>query len=247
MPVALAATIHDPGGCLAAAIARNAPLLRDLFAGIAINASDATHTSVLAAAREHLAAATMVHAQGEAIIGRARRDAVRLALDLPAPAILYSDFDHLIRWAEGNAAELRATLATEPRTDVLVVGRSAKAFAAEPQRLQDTERLVNHAYALMTGRGWDLMFAVRRLSRAAAQTIVRDASEDSVANDVEWPLVAECAGLSLGYVAADGLYYRTMEEFGAPADTGDNSAQEWLRRIEIAAQHAAVLRRYLSR
>lgn len=243
--IALAATCHDKEARLAPALARHDTFLRGLFAGIAVNATDSTNRDVVAALHDTLAAAVMVHPQNEATIGRARRDSVRLALDIPADAILYCDLDHLLRWAEHAPEELRATLSAQPDVDVLVIGRSPRIFAAEPARLRDTEKLVNHVYTLMTGRDWDLMFAARRLSRAAAQEIVRNACEDSIANDVEWPLLAEHAGFRLGYAAADGLFYRTMEEFGAPADSGDASALNWIRRLEIAARHATVMRRFL--
>jgi hypothetical protein len=243
--IALAATIHDTEARLVPAIARSSVLLRELFAGIALNVSDATNPAVLDAARDALGAEIIVHPQDEAGIGRARRDAVRLALTLDAPAILYCDFDHLLRWAETNEAELRATLAAQPDADVLVVGRSTRAFAAEPKRLQDTERLVNRAYKLLTGRDWDLMFAVRRLSREAAAEIVANSRVDTLANDVEWPLLAERAGFALAYAEADGLFYRTMEDFGASADHGDDDPLQWIRRIEFAAQHVAVMRSFL--
>ncbi len=243
--IALAATCHDTQARLLAAIARHGALLRRLFAGVAVNHTDSTDPGVGAALRDTLGAAVMVHPQNEATIGRARRDAVRLALDTPSDAILYCDLDHLLRWTEHAPQELAAMLTVQPDAEVLVIGRSPAVFAAEPRRLQDTEKLVNHVYTLMTGRGWDLMFAARRLSRAAATHIVREAREDGIANDVEWPLLAQQAGFALGYAAAEGLFYRTMEEFGGPADGGDGSAHNWIRRLEIAAQHAAAMRRFL--
>ena len=245
--VALAATSHDSEGRLTQAIARNGDLLRELFAGIAINVTHSTHPGVVLAMRDRLGAQVIVHPENEATIGRARRDAVRLALEFPVPWVLYCDFDHLIRWAQANPDELRATLQTRSSAAFLVIGRSANAFAAEPQRLQETEILVNRVYTKMTGRDWDLMFAVRCMSRAAAQEIVRSAKEDSVANDVEWPLLAERAGFSMGYAAADGLTYRTMEEFGAPADSGDVSAENWIKRVELAALHVGAMRPFLRR
>jgi hypothetical protein len=243
--IALAATIHDPDARLAPAIARVASPLRETFAAVALNVSDATPATVIKAARHFLNAKVITHPQGEETIGRSRRDAVGLALEASPDAILYSDFDHLVRWVEGNLAELRLALTNE--ADFLIVGRSPRALEREPKRLQDTERLINHVYGLMTGRDWDLMFAVRRLSRRAAEAIVANGREDTIANDVEWPLLAEKLGLSLGYVAADGLFYRTIDEFGAPADTLDGDALQWIRRIEIAAQHAAAMRPFLSR
>jgi hypothetical protein len=245
--VALAATIHDPDARLVPAITRAAALLRNAFAGIALNVTDATPAGVIDAAAELLDARVITHPQGEATIGRSRRDAVGLALQFPVPAILYCDFDHVIRWAEGSFAEMRAALVAQPGVDCLVIGRAGSAFESEPERLRETERLINRAYTLMTGRDWDLMFAIRRLSRPAAQAIVRESREDSIANDVEWPLLAERLGLSLGYVAADGLYYRTMDGFDAPTDTEDGDALQWIRRIEIAAVQASAMRPFLRR
>jgi len=219
MTVALAATIHDVEARLVPAIARNAPVLRTAFDGIAINMTDTTAPDVV--------------------------DAVRLALGFAAAAILYCYFDHVLRWIGAGAGELAAVRDSQPDIDMLVVGRSAPAFAAEPARLRETEGIVNHIYALMSGRPWDLMFAVRRLSRRCAETVVRDGRIDTIANDVEWPLLAERAGLSLGYAEADGLYYRTMDEFGAAADTHDTEPGEWIRRIEIATLHAGVMKSYL--
>jgi hypothetical protein len=243
--VVLAATVHDTGGKLVPAIARSCHLLRSIFPAIALNISDATHQDVVGSLQSLLGAVTMIHAQGEAVIGRARRDAVALALGLSGISVLYSDFDHVVRWVEKDAEEVRRVLAGAPEADALVVGRSPGAMAREPARLRETERLVNHVYALVTGRQWDLLFAIRRLSRSAAEEIVRSSRVDTIASDVEWPLLAERAGFSVGYTEADSLYYRTMAEFDAPMDTQDGSALEWIRRLECAALQATAMRPFL--
>lgn len=242
---ALAATIHDPDGLLDAALPRLAGPLRETFATIALNISAATDPRVNAAAADLLGAIVMTHAPGLAIVGRARRDSVRLALASPHAQILYCDFDHMARWIETGPADLHATLADQPATDLLIVGRSPRAFAAEPKRLQETEAIVNRIYAQMTGREADLMFAVRRLSRRAAEAIVHLSSVDTVGNDVEWPLLAEREGLSVGAAKSGALFYRTMEEFGAPADTGDDDPALWMERIDYAAAHVAAMRPFL--
>ena len=96
----------------------------------------------------------------------------------------------------------------------------------------------------MTGRRADLLAAVRRLDRATARDIVKHSRIDSFANDVEWPLLAE-RGHSVGAVEADGLLYRTIEEFGAAADGYDDQPLQWLRRIEMAAEQARAMRPFL--
>lgn len=240
--VVLGATLHDPVGRLAGAIERLAGPLREVFPAIALNISDATTPEVIAAARL-LGDRVMIHAAGEAIIGKARRDAVALAAD--GRPVLYADFDHMLRWVEFGRDDLCAVLATAPDVDCLVVGRSDQALAAEPRRLRETEALVNHAHALLTGDHWDLMFAIRRLSPAAAKLVVERSAVDSLANDVEWPLLVRQAGLRTGYAQSDALFYRTIEEFGAAADSGDDDPLQWIRRLEFAALHASAMRRFL--
>jgi hypothetical protein len=244
---ALAATIHDPDGKLVPAIAGHAAALRAIFAVFAINVTTATHPDVTAALKRALDAFVITHETGECPIAKARRDAVGLALAHSDGQILHSDFDHVLRWLDDKPGELQQVLADQSDVDFLVVGRSAKAFAASPARLQETEKLVNHIYFLMTGHEWDLMFAVRRFSRKAAETIVRLSHAHDLANDVEWPLLAAREGLSLGYAAADGLLYRTMDDFGSAADTHDAEPAEWIKRIRIADEHAQTMAMFLKK
>ena len=86
------------------------------------------------------------------------------------------------------------------------------------------------------------MSAVRRFDIASARDIATKATIDSFANDVEWPLLAERLGHTVGYIEADGLRYRTIEQFDAAADGYDEDPLQWLRRIEMAAVQARVMR-----
>jgi hypothetical protein len=242
MDVVLGATLHDPIGRLAEAIDRLRTPIREIFPAIALNLSDATTPEVINAVQS-LADKVMVHKAGEAVIGKARRDAVNLAAD--GRTVLYSDFDHMLRWVEHGAEDLRRAIAVSPDVDCLVIGRTARAFAAEPRRLRETETLVNHTHALLTGNHWDLMFAIRRLSPAAAQIIVKQSRVDTLANDVEWPLLVRSAGLKVDYTQSDTLFYRTIEEFGDDEDSGDQDALQWIRRLEFAAMHASAMRPFL--
>jgi hypothetical protein len=175
-------------------------------------------------------------------VGRHRRQAVSLAGN---ESVLYSDLDNLLRWIDADRPELERLLST-PDADVIVIGRSAQAMAACPRRLRDTEAIVNHIYALETGRAWDLMFAVRLLSPAAAKVVVDQGRENTLASDVEWPMLVERAGLSAGYRQADGLSYRTRQDFDAAHDRNDGSPRHWIQRVEIAADHCRVLKQFLT-
>lgn len=240
--VALAATVHDPIGRLAEATVSLSGPLRSSFAHLAFNVSDATDPRTIDALGQ-TGGAIMVHPASEAMIGKARRDA--LALAGAENAALYTGFDHLLRWLHHGPGDLQRVLDLQPDLDCLVVGRSPQALAAEPRRLRETEALVNHAHALLTGDNWDLMFAIRRLSPRAIALILAESGVDTLANDVEWPLLARRACLSLGYTQSDALFYRTLEEFGADADSGDEDPVQWIRRLEFAAQHASAMRRFV--
>ena len=210
----LAVALHDPDGRTVAALDRLGDALRGCFPFVALNATMETHVSVLDAFSAGLGAEVITHDPDERLIGQARRNAVELALSLGGDQILYSDGDHLLRWIESRPDEVRAAL-DAPVADLLVVGRSPGALAAAPQRLRDTEAVVNHIYRLMRpGRAWDLMFAVRRLTPEAAAVVVDSCREQTIASDVTWPLLVERHGLTVDYVAADGLSYRTIHDFG---------------------------------
>ena len=242
---ALAVTLHDPEGRTAAAIDRLGDALAASFPFVAVNATTHTRPAVLDRLTCRLGAKVITHGPDEQLIGRARREAVELALGLGGDQVLYSDCDHILRWIEARPDEVDLAL-TEPSADLLVVGRSPAALEASPQRLRETEVLINHIHSLMRpGRAWDLMFAVRRLSLEAAAAVVAFCRESTVANDVTWPLLVERYGLTVDYFAAEGLSYRTIHDFDRGPDAHDSDPLEWIRRVEIAAGHAAAMRPFV--
>ena len=59
-------------------------------------------------------------------------------------------------------------------------------------------------------------------------------------------MLIESLGYRVGYVEAHGLSYRTLEEFGAEADSYDSDALQWIRRIEMAGEMARAMRPFLN-
>ncbi|OEO30976.1 hypothetical protein VW23_018595 [Devosia insulae DS-56] len=242
---AFATVLHDPDALLAEPLMAAAPGLAETFSGLAVSLTEATHPRIEELMRDRLGARVGRHPTGEAFIGQGRRHGVALALDSGTDRVIYADPDHMLRWLTAYPDELQSVLATQPEVGFLIVGRSARAFADVPRRLQETEAPINQAYELITGRQADLLSAVRRMDRAAARDIVANSSVDSFGNDVEWPLLAERLGHHVGYVEADGLTYRTIEQYGATADSYDAEPLQWIRRIEMAAVQATAMRPYL--
>lgn len=244
MKVALAVTVHDPAASIAPGMRRTAKSFREVFSALAADVTEATHIEVLSAL-EDAGAWVMTHPVGN-VAGRSRRRAVKRALHSDAERILYSDLDHVIRWIERDRNELEALISRTDAADLVIVGRSDAAFTRSPARLRDTEARVNRVYKLLTGLDADLLFAIRLLTRQAAEAIVRECTEDTMSSDVEWPIVAEQRGLSVEYVAAEGLDYRTTADFDQSADGLDLDPQAWIYRVELAAQHVRVMQRLMS-
>lgn len=82
-------------------------------------------------------------------------------------------------------------------------------------------------------------------SSVAIELLIAECAEDSIVNDVIWPLHAASRGRTVGYLAPDGLGYRFREDFGAIQDDRDHDIIEWIKRVEIAAQHASAMRTYV--
>lgn len=241
--VALAVAVHDPQAHFAPGLARVGRHLADLFVGVGALVTTSSADQVVAFLSDRVGARVAREPAGASHAGRHRRRSVELALGFEPDAVLYGDLDHVLRWIETDEDELKRCL--ESRADLTVVGRTRMAMEASPRRLRDTERIVNHIYQLMTGREWDLMFAFRLMSAAAARAIVEGCVEDTIANDVEWPLFAERRGFAVDYFPAAGLVYRTTEDFDAVADARDDDPALWISRVEIAARHAKALGRFL--
>jgi hypothetical protein len=90
------------------------------------------------------------------------------------------------------------------------------------------------------------MMAARSFSRRAAEAIVNGCAIDSIGNDVAWPLFCEAQGLSVGYVEAEGLTYRTNVDYATDlVDARDGDPHAWAERVLLAAQHVEAMLPYV--
>jgi hypothetical protein len=248
IPLALAATNHDPDGRLYAQTARMLPFLSSIFDIIAVQATHATQERVIALL---MSAGVLVRREtddrliGLDILGRARRAALELALDQGAPAMLFCDFDRALHWAEYYPDELAQVATRLVEHDFTILGRTGQAFATHPRIQRDTESVINHVYATVSGHTWDVTAAARGLSRRAAAAILAGCPDESIGTDVSWPLfIQRAGGLSLGYIATEGLEFETADRYADEvASAGglerwiaqlDADPRRWIERLELA-------------
>ncbi|RPE83355.1 hypothetical protein EDF28_1897 [Curtobacterium sp. PhB137] len=240
--VCLVATCHDPLGEFAAGVGAAGPALAEVFGAVAVNATAETHPATIAALRA-LAVPLLrdEHAAGTIGIGTARKNALDLGLQSDCGWLFHSDLDHILRWVSGARGEAERTLARRD-VDFLVVGRSAVAMEAASDRLRRTEEIVNHVYGLANGLAnrWDLMIAMRLMTRDTAQLIVDQSRDTSITNDVTWPMLVRARGASVGYVEGDGIRFLARDDFGA-IDRRDEDPREWRARMVTATAHVAAI------
>jgi hypothetical protein len=240
--VCLVATCHDPLGRFAPGIENAAATLADLFGAVAVNATAETHPATLAAVRSLAAPSILdVHSAGTMGIGTARKDALALGLQSRCGWLFHSDLDHILRWLSSAEEEVERVLA-ERDFEFLVVGRSTVAMGAAPERLRRTEEIVNHVYGLANGIAdrWDLMIAMRLMTRDTAQLIVNESRDASITNDVTWPMLARAHGRSVGYAEGDGIRFLARDDFGG-VDRRDHDPREWQARMATATAHVAAI------
>jgi hypothetical protein len=250
--VGLATALQDRAGDLADGLAALAEPGDDRpFAHVGVSVADGTHPRTRAAL-DALGARVRVAARTHEEVGRERRLALGLARASGAATVVAGDVDHVLRWLRAAPGEVHHALgrAADEGLDCLVVGRPAAAFAGFPAALGRTEPLVNEAYQRLTGHAWDLLSSVRVLSGRAADLIVERSTVDTVATDVDWPLLCATAGLRVGYEEAAHLTYvegNALDDPGGPTGDGPDpgDARAWVLRLRACGWMSDAMAAYL--
>ena len=252
--IALAATLHDPPGALAEAIASGLPRLAALYRGVAVATSPPTAPGVvsLLAAQGMHAGTTRTNLRGPLY-----RLALRRAAATGAARVHYLDFDRALRWVARAPRELRAVLRLGSRHRVLVLGRTAKAHRSHHLPLYATEALVNR---LMTGRltvarPLDLLVPSFILERPAAVRLLARSRARDAAVYGEWAALVLGLAPEIAYLECRGLdwetpdrHRRAVRRLGLPAwRRRQETPAEWARRVGMAADFLAGFERALAR
>ena len=246
--VALAATFHDPDCADLAATIAAAPDLARRYAALVIFATEETPDRALAPLVA-VGARVTKHPSDYHEVGWRRLGAVRAAAAL-APAAHLCDFDRLLHWWRHWPEELSTVIARVPTTDLLLLGRTARAWATHPAHQRETEQLANRAVSQLFGAEVDVCSGSRGLSRRAVAYLALHGREHGVGTDGEWPLLLRRAGtFSCEHIPTEGLEFETGDRFpeevaraGGLADWNalrDREADRWVFRTRLAGEIVA--------
>ncbi len=227
--VALALTVHEPDERLARLAAARLPALVARYAAVTAFCSGGTHPTLLALLRDHGASVTVDArlSAGMEQIGEVRRKTLRAGLLAGTTHLQMCDFDRALHWVAHHPQELTAVIADIPGWDLLVLGRTARAWATHPPYQTETEPLFNKVFCLVSGLSWDVGAGSRGFSRRAAETLLGISREPTVGIDAEWPLLLlQRDGFRVGQRLCEGLEFETADRFG-PEIEAAGSYEAW--------------------
>lgn len=255
--VALVATVHQPDERLLSLAETQLPELAARYAGVTAFCSRSTHATILDLLHRY---GVSVHVDGKAsagldAIGHVRRRALRAGLEAGTTHVQMCDFDRALHWEAHYPQELETVIAEITRYDLLVLGRTERAWATYPAYQADTEPLFNRVFALVTGLSWDVGAGSRGFSRRGAEKLLELSREPTIGIDAELPLLLlEREGFEVGFRACEGLEFETADRFGAEIEAaGSYDAWEaemnadparWVYRLRVALLIAEAAMRY---
>jgi len=255
--VALAMTSHERDDRLVDLAEAQLPALADRYTALIAYCSRDTHPALLAVLRRCGATVHLdsTEAAGIQQLGIIRRETLRAGLLAGTSHLQLCDFDRAIHWSACCPGEMDAIAAEIPSYDLLVLGRTERAWASHPPYQAETEPLFNKTFALVSGRSWDIGAGSRGLSRRAAETLLETSQEPTIGVDAEWPLLLlNRPGFCVGYRPCEGLEFETADRFGAEIEAaGGYAAWEaqmsadpgrWVLRLRVALLIAEAAVRY---
>jgi hypothetical protein len=237
--VALALTVHEPGDRLLPLLEAQLPALAGSYSAVAALCSQQTNARVLALLAAHGAQVRLEEGRQEGVpgVGAVRGQALRAALEAGTSHIQLCDFDRALHWMARYPAELEVVARLVTHYDLLVLGRTPRAWSTHPTYQTETEALFNRVFFLATKLPWDVGAGSRGMSRAAAEWLLATSMDPTVGVDGEWPLLllrADAASepaFRLGYLACEGLEFETADRFG-PEIEAAGGYDAWLARME---------------
>ncbi|MFB0536578.1 MAG: hypothetical protein ACETWR_16535 [Anaerolineae bacterium] len=250
-PVTLVATVHQPDDALNELTRATLPQLQALYGALVCLCSQTTSARMLALLRN--SGATVHHESQQPTnlsgIGRVRRRALRLGLTAGCDHLHLCDFDRILHWAAHYPDELRQVVREIANYDLLIPGRTERAFATHPPYQAETERLANRVFSRVYGQERDITSGSRGLSRRAAELLLIHSREEGAGVDAEWPLiVSRFPELRSGYTLCEGLEFETADRYQREIaqagglerwlETQSARPELWVHRLRVACEIA---------
>ena len=250
-------TVHQTDERLAGLAQAQLPELVTRYAALTALCSQGTHPTIVDLLRWQGALLETDDSEPSGIhgIGEVRRKTIELGLRSGTTHLQMCDFDRAIHWVAHYPQELEAVIADLCDYDLLVLGRTARAWATYPPYQTETEPVFNRVFALVSGLTWDVGAGSRGLSRRAAETLLEISQELTVGIDAEWPLLLLGRDeFRVGQRLCEGLEFETADRFGPEIESAGGyqawesqtsaDPRQWVYRLRVALMIAEAAVRY---
>lgn len=239
MSITLAATWHPRGETLR--FRRLYPMLAELYDHLIVVVPPQTHTGMILSFKMYQK--LQLHVVDEWAHGR--YTALQLAVERDSEYIHYADLDRLIRWAETNPDELKATVRAIEHHDCLVIGRTERAYATHPQALIQTEAMSNAMFSHILGQKLDLSSGSKGFRHATAAYVVKHGQKGNpFGTDAEWVILSRRGGFEVSATWVEGLDWESADRYSTEAADDeqqmraaaeyDADPKNWKHRVMVA-------------
>lgn len=249
--VILASTLHEPENRLSELIVRHNKFLEEAFQYSIVVVSPKTHQRVV----KLLGELDFKVFEGSVKVSETYKAALRRALEEEPSRLLYCDFDRMLHWVNAYPDELTKVNKLLSDHDLLILGRTDRAFRTHPKTQTETESIANQIASKILGfeQIRDVISACWGLSTSLANSLLHIPSENKYGFYCEWPIVAWRLAKNPGYIEVDGLEWETPDRYKEEIKAKGyekwlhefQTPQEWEKRIEILGDVTTSMLKYI--
>lgn len=226
--VVLASTLHDPENRLSQFIRESHQALKRLFKSTIVVTTPNTHSNTLSL----LGALDFeVYRGGETVLST-YRTALKRSITVNPEHILYCDFDGILHWIKAYTQELAEAVGTDNNHDLVIYGRTHRAFQTHPRTQTMTEAIANRIASHILGfpETRDLISACWRLTPRLAQSILSLPTPNRYGFYLEWPIHAWREAEKPAYIEVEGLEWETPDRY--QPEIHEKGYEQWLQNFQ---------------
>lgn len=181
--------------------------------------------------------------------------ALNRALTPNVDSLLYCDLDRALHWIKSNPQELETLATANYKNDLVLIGRTRRAFETHPETQTMTESIGNTVASQVLGftKPQDVLGATWILTPALARKILNLKPSNRYGFYTDWPITLWRSAQNPFYIEREGLEWETPDRYTKEIKTqGYNNwkiafqtASEWRKRTEMLSDFIDSSMKYL--
>jgi len=225
--VVLASTLHDPENRLSKLIEGSHQALERLFKSTIVVTTPNTPTKTHALLNS---LGIEVHKGGETVLST-YRTALKRAAERNPEHIFHCDFDRILHWVKAYPEELAEATVTHINHDLVLYGRTHRAFQTHPETQTTTEATANRIASHILGfpETRDLISACWRLTPRLAHSLLQ-LPPNRYGFYIEWPIYAWRKAENPAYIEVEGLEWETPDRY--LPEIREKGYKKWLQSFQ---------------